>query len=51
MRAIEWTSQFKRDYKREGKGQHRAALTLICSRWWKRWQTINCWNLGSVTMR
>ena len=24
MRTIEWTSQFKRDYKREGKGQHRA---------------------------
>jgi len=23
MRAIEWTGQFKRDYKREGKGQHR----------------------------
>ncbi len=26
MRAIEWTTQFKRDYKREGKGQHRATL-------------------------
>ena len=26
MRAIEWTGQFKRDYKREGKGQHRATL-------------------------
>lgn len=26
MRTIEWTSQFKRDYKREGKGQHRATL-------------------------
>ncbi len=26
MRAIEWTSQFKRDYKRENKGQHRATL-------------------------
>lgn len=26
MRTIEWTSQFKRDYKREGKGQHRASL-------------------------
>jgi len=26
MRTIEWTSQFKRDYKREGKGQHKATL-------------------------
>mgnify|MGYP000868976077 CR=1 FL=1 len=26
MRAIEWTSQFKRDYKREAKGQHSAVL-------------------------
>jgi mRNA interferase YafQ len=26
MRTIEWTNQFKRDYKRESKGQHRAAL-------------------------
>ncbi len=27
MRTIERTSQFKRDYKREKKGRHRAALT------------------------
>jgi mRNA interferase YafQ len=26
MRTIEWTTQFKRDYKRESKGQHRATL-------------------------
>ena len=26
MRTIEWTGQFKRDYKRESKGQHRATL-------------------------
>lgn len=26
MRTIEWTSQFKKDYKRESKGQHRADL-------------------------
>jgi mRNA interferase YafQ len=26
MRRIERTSQFKRDYKREKKGQHRATL-------------------------
>ncbi len=26
MRTIEWTTQFKRDYKREKKGQHRLAL-------------------------
>ena len=26
MRTIEWTSQFKRDYKRESKGQYRATL-------------------------
>ncbi|MEO6353007.1 MAG: type II toxin-antitoxin system YafQ family toxin [Burkholderiaceae bacterium] len=26
MRAIEWTTQFKRDYKREGKSQYRATL-------------------------
>ena len=24
--TIEWTRQFKRDYRREGKGQHRATL-------------------------
>ena len=29
MRAIEWTSQFKRDYKREQKGQHRAVLDAL----------------------
>lgn len=28
MRAIEWTSQFKRDYKREGKGPHRVSLDV-----------------------
>lgn len=26
MRTIEWTGQFKRDYKREAKGLHRATL-------------------------
>ena len=26
MRTIEWTTQFKRDYKRESKGQHRTTL-------------------------
>ncbi len=26
MRKIEWTSQFKRDYKRESKGRHRTSL-------------------------
>lgn len=26
MRTIEWTSQFKRDYKRESKGQYRTTL-------------------------
>lgn len=26
MRTIEWTGQFKRDYKRESKGQHRATI-------------------------
>ncbi len=26
MRTIEWTSQFKRDYKRESKGRHRSTL-------------------------
>jgi mRNA interferase YafQ len=26
MRTIEWTTQFKRDYKRECKGKHRATL-------------------------
>lgn len=28
MRTIEWTSQFKRDYKREVKGQQRATLDM-----------------------
>ncbi|MCR2831759.1 type II toxin-antitoxin system YafQ family toxin [Acidithiobacillus ferrooxidans] len=31
MRTIEWTSQFKRDYKRESKGVHRASLDEILS--------------------
>ena len=26
MRTIEWTGQFKRDYKRESKGKHRTTL-------------------------
>lgn len=26
MRTIDWTSQFKRDYKRESRGQHRVTL-------------------------
>ncbi len=26
MREIDWTGQVKRDYKREGKGQHRLTL-------------------------
>jgi len=26
MRTIEWTGQFKRDYKRESKGRHRSTL-------------------------
>lgn len=26
MRTIEWTGQFKRDYRREGKGKHRVTL-------------------------
>ena len=26
MRTIEWTSKFKKDYKRESKGQHRSTL-------------------------
>lgn len=26
MRTIDWTGQFKRDYKREGKGPHRTTL-------------------------
>ena len=26
MRTIDWTGQFKRDCKREGKGQHRKRL-------------------------
>lgn len=28
MRTIEWTSQFKRDYKRESKGQRRETLDV-----------------------
>ncbi len=28
MRTIEWTSKFKRDYRREKKGQHRATLDV-----------------------
>lgn len=29
MRVIEWTGQFKRDYKREGKGQYRDILDEV----------------------
>lgn len=28
MRTIEWTGQFKRDYKRETKGKHRTSLDV-----------------------
>jgi mRNA interferase YafQ len=28
MRIIEWTNQFKRDYKRESKGRYRATLDI-----------------------
>jgi mRNA interferase YafQ len=28
MRTIEYTGQFKRDYKREAKGKHRATLDV-----------------------
>jgi mRNA interferase YafQ len=28
MRMIEWTGQFKRDYKREAKGKHRTTLDV-----------------------
>jgi mRNA interferase YafQ len=28
MRTIEWTGQFKRDYRRESKGQHRTTLDV-----------------------
>lgn len=28
MRTIEWTNQFKRDFKRESKSQHRLSSTL-----------------------
>jgi len=31
MWPIEWTSRFKRDYKREKKGQHRVALDVELS--------------------
>ena len=31
MRTIEWTSQFKRDYKREEKGQYRITLDVDIS--------------------
>lgn len=29
MRAIEWTTAFKRDYKREKKGRHKAKLDAL----------------------
>lgn len=29
MRTIEYTTQFKRDYKRETKGKHKAALSTL----------------------
>jgi len=28
VRTIEWTGQFKRDYRREAKGQHRGTLDV-----------------------
>ena len=31
MRTIEWTGQFKRDYKREAKGKYRATLDVELS--------------------
>jgi len=31
MRTIEWTNRFKKDYKREKKGRHRAVLEVELS--------------------
>ena len=28
MRQIEWTTSFKRDFKRENRGQHKASLAI-----------------------
>lgn len=49
MRTPEYTGQFKRDYKRETKGQHRAKveadLHAVLSDFW----LINPWSLVTAT--
>ena len=40
MRTIEWTSRFKKDYRREQNGQHRTELDADLSALVKRWPTI-----------
>ena len=41
MRKIDPTGQFRRDYKREAKGQHRAHSMPTWSRSWRLWQAIS----------
>ena len=42
MRKIERTGQFKRDYKRELKGRHRATLEITFVDAQERGQVLNC---------
>jgi hypothetical protein len=49
MRTIEHTSQFKKDYKREAKGQHRATLAQDFLFTVNALATISCWRSAIMT--
>ena len=50
VRKIERTSQFKRDYRREAKGQHRMSLDAALVPILVAWLMTSPWNLGATTM-
>lgn len=51
MRTIERTGQFKRDYKREAKGQHRATLDAELVQSLQPWPRIDRWSRGTAITR
>ena len=51
MRTIERTGQFKRDYRRESRGQHQATLDASLVPIVEALADDRRWNLGTTTMR
>jgi len=49
MRTIERSTVFKRDYKREAKGQHRATLDTDLAPLLAALRTTRRWSLGTAT--